>query len=242
MIRVILLDVDGTLTRDRNTEALDPEALEAIQEVVGKYVIGLVTGNALIVTQALARYIGLPRGSPLIAENGCVLEYGSAQYELCEDLGLRDVALRLIKAIPGLKPTYQFNCRRFDIALWADKDPRELVEIVNEELRKMGLAGKVRVSHSGYALHLQPASSSKAVAVRRLCEIMGVLCSDVAYIGDSDTDVEVVDVVGYGIAVANAVPELRRRAKIVLPEPSGRGVAYFLRRYLPRLGPSEDRK
>ncbi|KUO79247.1 MAG: hydrolase [Vulcanisaeta sp. OSP_8] len=239
MIRAILLDVDGTLTRDRSTEALDPEAIEAIQETVGKYVIGLVTGNALIVTQALARYIGLPRGSPLIAENGCILEYGGEQYELCEDLGLREVALRLIKIIPGLKPTYQFNYRRFDITLWAPRDPRELVSIVNEELRKIGLADKVRVSHSGYALHLQPPSSSKAIAVKRLCEVMSIPCSEVAYVGDSDTDVDVMDVVGYGVAVSNAVDELKRRARIVLPRPSGKGVAYFLKYYLPKISPKE---
>lgn len=67
MVKAVLLDIDGTLTRDRDTEALEPEAIAAIQDIVGRYVVGLVTGNALVVTQALARYIGLPRGgSPLL--------------------------------------------------------------------------------------------------------------------------------------------------------------------------------
>ncbi|WP_054855411.1 HAD hydrolase family protein [Vulcanisaeta sp. JCM 16161] len=104
------------------------------------------------------------------------------------------------------------------------RDPHELVGVVMAELREMGLDSKVRVSHSGYALHLQPANSSKAVAVRYLCGIMGVSCNDVVYIGDSDTDVDVMDVVGYGVAVSNATDELKRRARIVLDKPSGRGV------------------
>ena len=235
MIRVVLLDVDGTLTRDRNTEALDPDAIAAIQEVASHYILGLVTGNALIVAQALSRYMGLPRGSPIIAENGCLVDYNGEVHELCEDLNLREVALKLVKLIPGLRPTYQFNYRRFDITLWAPRDPQELVEAVKEELRRMGLADRVRVSHSGYALHLQPINSSKAVAVKYLCSIMGVPCNEVAYVGDSDTDVEVMDVVGYGVAVANAVEGLRRRARVVLDKPSGKGVADFLRNYLPRL-------
>ncbi|WP_054842743.1 phosphoglycolate phosphatase [Vulcanisaeta distributa] len=236
MVKLILLDIDGTLTRDRNTEALDPDAIAAIQEIVNNYVVGLVTGNALIVTQALSRYIGLPRGgSPLIAENGCIVDYKGDVRELCEDLNLKEVALRLMKLIPGLRPTYQFNYRKFDITLWAPRDPYELVNIVSEELRRMNLDGKVRVSHSGYALHLQPINSSKAVAVKYLCDIMGISCNEVVYIGDSDTDVDVMGVVGYGVAVSNATDELKRRAKIVLSKPSGKGVADFLRNYLPRL-------
>jgi phosphoglycolate phosphatase (TIGR01487 family) len=232
MIRHILLDIDGTLTKDRNTEALEPEAIAAIQEAVSKYVIGLVTGNALIVTQALARYIGLPRGSPLIAENGCILEYKGEVHELCKDMNLREVALKLMHAIPGLRPTYQFNYRKFDITLWAPSDPHELVNVVIKELSKMGLTNSIRVSHSGYALHLQPVGSSKSVAVKYLCKLMNVNCNEVVYIGDSDTDLDVMDVVGYGVAVANATDELKKRAKIVLSKPSGLGVAEFLRRYI----------
>ncbi|WP_243679444.1 HAD hydrolase family protein [Vulcanisaeta souniana] len=100
MVKAVLLDIDGTLTRDRDTEALEPEAIAAIQDIVGRYVVGLVTGNALVVTQALARYIGLPRGGspPLIAENGCLVDYNGGEVrELCEDLNLRDAALRLMK-------------------------------------------------------------------------------------------------------------------------------------------------
>ncbi len=235
MVKVILLDIDGTLTRDRDTEALEPEAITAVQGIVGRYVVGLATGNALVVTQALARYIGLPRGSPLIAENGCLVDYNGEINELCEDLNLRDVALRLMKVIPGLRPTYQFNYRRFDVTLWAPDEPYDLVNTVKMELRKMNLEGKVRVSHSGYALHLQPINSSKAVGIKYVCNAMGVDCSDVAYIGDSDTDIEAVEVVGYGVAVSNATDELKKRARIVLEKPSGKGVVEFIRYYLPRL-------
>ncbi|WP_054856990.1 phosphoglycolate phosphatase [Vulcanisaeta sp. JCM 16159] len=235
MIKLVLLDIDGTLTRDRNTEALDPDAIAAVQELVGNYIVGLVTGNALIVTQALSRYIGLPRGSPLIAENGCIVDYKSEVHELCEDLNLREIALSLMKMIPDLRPTYQFNYRKFDITLWAPRDPYELVEDVRDKLKRMNLDSKVKVSHSGYALHLQPINSSKAVAVKYLCDTIGISCNDTVYVGDSDTDIDVMDVVGYGVAVSNATDKLKRRAKIVLDKPSGKGVADFLRNYLPRL-------
>jgi len=76
-INLVLLDVDGTLTVDRGNLALDPDAIRVIQRVKDKVKIGLVTGNALIVAEALARYIGLGDNSPIIAENGCIVKVGS---------------------------------------------------------------------------------------------------------------------------------------------------------------------
>ncbi|WP_243679445.1 HAD hydrolase family protein [Vulcanisaeta souniana] len=143
--------------------------------------------------------------------------------------------LKAHEAIPDLRPTYQFNYRRFDITLWAPGDPLDLVNAVKIELRKMNLENRVRVSHSGYALHLQPINSSKAVGIKYICSAMGIGCSDVVYIGDSDTDVEAMEIVGYGVAVSNATDELKKRARIVLEKPSGKGVADFIRYYLPRL-------
>lgn len=229
---MVLLDIDGTLTRNRNTEALEPKAVEAVQMISSRYIVGLVTGNALIVAQALRRYIGLPRTSPVIAENGCLIDYGGSIHELCEDLGLKGLALELMKSIPGLRPTYQFDYRKFDIALWYPGDAKELLSKVIDKLNEMGLTGKVRVSHSGYALHLQPMGSGKAKAITYLCLLMRIDCGNVAYVGDSDTDVEVMDVVGYGVAVGNAVEELKKKAKIILSKPSGEGVAEFIREYL----------
>lgn len=228
MVKLLLLDVDGTLTKDRNTEALEPEAISAVQGIVGKYTVGLATGNALIVTQALARYIGLPRGSPLIAENGCILEVRGEVHELCEDLGLRDVAMRIITRVSGVRATYQFNYRRFDITLSVLGNPHEVITRIKEELRKMGLEDKVRVLFSGYAVHIQPAGSGKGKAVLELCRLMGIDPSEVAYVGDSETDVEAVSIVGYGVAVGNAADELKRVAKLVLRKPSGLGVAEFI--------------
>ncbi len=237
-VRLVLFDIDGTLTRDRNTEALDPEALDAIQDSVARYkglTFGVATGNTLIVAMALARYIGLPKGAPVIAENGCILYINGRVYALCEDLGLREVAYELLKNVPGLKPTYQFEYRRYDMAFITEGDPHVIYKAVMDELERRGLLDKVNVRHSGYALHIQPKGSGKAQAIRRLCELLGIGLDEVVYIGDSETDLDVIETVGLGVAVGNADDALKAKARIVLDKPSGKGVADFLRHVLPRL-------
>ncbi|MGC8571533.1 phosphoglycolate phosphatase [Caldivirga sp.] len=224
-INLLLLDVDGTLTIDRGNLALDPEAIRAIQRARGRVRIGLVTGNALIVAEALAKYIGL-NDAPIIAENGCVVKAGSATVML-STLSARDVTEELIKRL-GLRPTYQYPCRYLDMTLDVNGDNYEVVEKIKNELIRMGVGDSYAVETSGYAIHVRPVECSKATAIKRLCELINVDCSTVAFIGDSDIDAEAFKVVGLGVAVGNATGRAREHAKLITRNPSGKGVAEFI--------------
>ncbi len=224
-INLLLLDVDGTLTVDRGELALEPEAIKAIQRARGRIRIGLVTGNALIVAEALTKYIGLS-GAPIIAENGCVIKVGSSTVML-STLSARSIAEELIKRL-GLRPTYQYPCRYLDMTLDVNGDDYNVVNRIKEELIKMGVEESYAVETSGYAVHLRPIECSKAAAIRRLCELINVDCSTVAFIGDSDIDAEAFKVVGLGVAVGNATRRAKEYAKLITRNPSGRGVAEFI--------------
>ena len=223
MIRLLLLDVDGTLTVNRDTLALDPIALEAIQRARGRISMGLVTGNALIVAEALARYIGLGPDAPLVAENGCIVEFNGVVHRL-SSIDVRGVVLKLVNELK-LKTTYQFPCRMLDFTLEITGDEADLMGKVKEYLASMGLAGSVDVESSGYAIHIHPKGCGKPNGVVELCRLMSIDCSEVAYIGDSDTDADVLGMVGLGIAVGNATSKAKSSAKVVVKEPSGRGAA-----------------
>jgi phosphoglycolate phosphatase (TIGR01487 family) len=225
-INLVLLDVDGTLTVDRGNLALDPDAIRVIQRVKDKVKIGLVTGNALIVAEALAKYIGLGDNSPIIAENGCIVKVGSTIIRL-SNLSAREVVDELIRRL-GLRPTYQYQCRYLDITIDVVGDDYGVVGRIKDELRRMGLGDLYDVETSGYAVHVRPRDCGKAKAIAKMCELMGVDCSTVAFIGDSDIDAEAFGVVGLGVAVGNATKRAKEKAKLVTRSPSGKGVAEFL--------------
>ncbi|WP_198002057.1 phosphoglycolate phosphatase [Caldivirga maquilingensis] len=224
-INLLLLDVDGTLTVNRGELALEPEAIRAIQRARGRVRIGLVTGNALIVAEALAKYIGL-NDAPIIAENGCIIKVNSSTIMLSA-LSARSIAEELIKRL-GLKPTYQYPCRYLDMTLDVNGDDYNVVNRIREELIKMRVNESYAVETSGYAVHIRPIECSKATAIRRLCELINVDCSTVAFIGDSDIDAEAFKVVGLGVAVGNATGRAKEHAKLVTRNPSGKGVAEFI--------------
>jgi len=63
----------------------------------------------------------------------------------------------------------------------------------------------------------------KLPVFEQLLEQLGLLPRQAAYIGDDLTDLPVIRYVGFGVAVANAVDEVKRHADYVTARPGGSG-------------------
>ncbi|MGB9706268.1 MAG: phosphoglycolate phosphatase [Pyrobaculum sp.] len=211
MCRVLVVDLDGTLTLSRNTYELSAEALLALRRArdAGLRVV-LATANGLDFALAIARYLGI---RDVIAENGCLVYLDGETHELCSgDMSRVDGA---VLATGAVAPSPQNKCRRFDLAyvpLTAD---------ALERVRSAVPPGYV-VESSGYAIHVRPAGIDKGVAVAWLCERLGVPCFQVASVGDSDVDVGMLRRT-WGFAVGNATPAAKEAARVVVERPSGLG-------------------
>ncbi|MCD8241333.1 MAG: N-acylneuraminate cytidylyltransferase, partial [Lachnospiraceae bacterium] len=71
---------------------------------------------------------------------------------------------------------------------------------------------------------LEDGCRDKAATVRKLCEQYGVALQNVAYIGDDINDLEVIRMVGFGCAPADAMPQVREAADYVTKAKGGEGV------------------
>lgn len=65
--------------------------------------------------------------------------------------------------------------------------------------------------------------SDKLPVVREIMADLGVEPAQVAFIGDDLPDLAVIELVGLGVAVADACPELRDAAPLVTTAPGGQG-------------------
>ncbi|NPA22985.1 MAG: phosphoglycolate phosphatase [Crenarchaeota archaeon] len=241
IVKSVISDIDGTLTESRNTERLSLEALAAIREALDTRTdleIGLATGNSHIVALSLARYIGLDFSRcPIISENGCLLWYRGKLYDICADYEeeierSREIMQR--EAIGKIvRESYQNEYRKRDFAYYPlpGTDPLDVVCKIKSILEKYGIQD-LDVRYSGYAIHIIPRNVNKGTAVKLYSEITGIDTQHIAAIGDSDTDIELLESVGISVAVANATEGLKRVAKIILSRPSGSGVAEFFRKFI----------
>ncbi len=227
--RVVVTDVDGTLTEDRGTYSLSLEALAALKALLRRgIVVGIATANGHEYARHIARYLGVYPGGPIISENGCILEVGRSTRALCS-VELKWLDEVLPKHVPGLKPSTQNPQRIYDMAYTVEGDPYAALGAVKHLLDSMGL--DVEVVYSGYALHVRQRGVDKGTAVRALCDVLGISCGEVLAVGDSAVDVGMLRTC-IGVAVADADPEARAAARHVTNMPSGLGFAEAARAVL----------
>ena len=65
--------------------------------------------------------------------------------------------------------------------------------------------------------------SDKLWAARTICDELGLGFSEVAYIGDDIPDIELISSVGFGVATANAVDEVKAAANYTTKRSGGHG-------------------
>lgn len=223
MIKAVATDVDGTITDQR--ELIDVEAICAIRELESKGIrVMLCSGNALCVLKSLGRYIGCT--GPLICENGGVLEYRGKMWVLSERRIAGEV-MRALKDAYGdrVEESWSNRYRFVDMAVFRSLDLESIKRVVS---RFDGM----KVLDSGFAYHILDEKVNKGTAVSKAMDILGVKPDEVAAIGDSPTDMELLEACGLKAVVANGDPSLKEKADYVAENSFGKGFAEIAQRIL----------
>lgn len=221
MIKLVLTDIDGTLTKDRGTYEIDLDAIKALRELEKKGIkVGLVSGNSYPVVRALYTYFHFHGG--LVAENGCVVYFNNSLVKVCEEIDL-DLAEKF-SSLFGVRSSWQNEFKYCDLAFSPPKLSNEMIAWAKER----GLYIKT----SGYAIHISKSQKGKGDGVRKLIELHGISKDEVLGIGDSDTDVEFLEEVGIKVAVGNGDEEIKKVADYITLNPSGKGVIEVVEKIL----------
>ncbi len=81
-----------------------------------------------------------------------------------------------------------------------------------------------------YLLQLMNPKTSKAGAVRKIAEMLGIKAEEVLAIGDAPNDVDMLEWAGMGVVPENGWPEAKAVADLVVPSNDHDGVAEALRK------------
>ena len=208
-----MVDIDGTLTDKKR--AINCRAVEALRKL--KIPVVLATGNISCFARAVAKIIGV--SDIVIAENGGVVRFSYDGEDTI--LGNKSKCLRALEILK----------KHFKVEL-LDNEYRKAEVCLRrnfpiEEARKI-LPKDVRIVDTGFAYHIIDANVSKGRALKFIADKLGLSVEDFVAIGDSENDVEMLEVVGFGIAVANAHEKLKEVADLVTSKPNGDGVVEAL--------------
>lgn len=73
---------------------------------------------------------------------------------------------------------------------------------------------------------------NKGAALRTLCDYMGIDIADTMAVGDTENDIDIIDAAGVGVAMGNAMPEVKAHADLVALPNTEDGVGVLIEELL----------
>ena len=194
---VLAADFDGTLARDGRVAATTLAALERVAATGRKLV--LVTGREL--DDLLGIFPGIGVFDRVVAENGALLyrpETGqrAALGDPPPEAFVRELERRGVAPLSVGK------------SIVATVHPNE--RIVLETIRDLGL--ELHVVFNKGAVMVLPATVNKASGLKAALGELGLSARNAVAIGDAENDHALLREAEYGVAVANAIPTLKKEA------------------------------
>jgi Cof subfamily protein (haloacid dehalogenase superfamily) len=257
-IDLIALDLDGTLLAP--DESVSPANRAAIRRALeaGMRVV-LVTGRGVDTPIAISRELGL--NLPVICCHGALtkdfgadktlahipvpLEYAKPMVEFAErsKIPIAVYVEELFWRITGghaymqdmLGPGWREVPSLLDVLSEAPTFIRFLgadaVEALKREFGDLPLSFRYETWHDFVECAVLNREASKKTALARLCADFGISHERVLAIGDSRNDVPMLQWAGIGVAMANALPEVRQSVSHVTAANDRDGVALAIERF-----------
>jgi Cof subfamily protein (haloacid dehalogenase superfamily) len=127
-----------------------------------------------------------------------------------------------------------------DLRAWLQEEPTKLVAVGNphaldklEAELKPRFAGELFVSKSlPHFLEFAAPEVSKGSGLEFVADRLGFTADETVACGDGENDRELLDWAGFGVAVANAHPEILERARLVVPDVEHEGVAQLFEAFV----------
>lgn len=214
-LQALAVDFDRTLTDAQLRPA--PEAIHALHRArrAGRKIV-VVSGRTLAF---LEREVG-EAADALVGENGCFLLHAGRTRTLGPEVDLT------------VLDTLGIAIERGAVLASADLAHEKQLR---DALASAGIdAHLVRNRDRVMAL---PRGVDKAAGVLAALDALGIPPERAAAAGDGENDLVMLEAVGYAIAVANAVPELKAIADHVTGDEGGVGLASWIEeQWLPALG------
>jgi len=93
--------------------------------------------------------------------------------------------------------------------------------------------GKLAITMSAVSINVEvlPYGASKGKAVMAVARDMAIAPEHIMALGDGENDLEMLQYVGWGVAVANASPKLKQVAKVIVADNDHDGVAEAVERF-----------
>lgn len=217
MIKLVLLDVDGTITDPGRL--ISTKAVEAIRKVQKDGVaVSLASGNVVPVMYSLKTFIGI--GAPVFAENGGAMFQNDEIFPFFSMEGPK----RLFCSLEEEGKLKGILSNKWRLTSMAYVPMAQYAVEVSQIAEKEGLV----TVDSGFSWHLLNKGQDKGFALEKLREIYSLDYEEILVMGDSYNDAPMFKKNVVKVVPANGEESLKEMADHIAKEGNGDGVAEIL--------------
>jgi hypothetical protein len=210
-------DFDGTLAHN---SVVDDDVIDALTRCRdSRRRLLMVTGRELADLQRT--FTRLDLFDAVVVENGAVLFSPATG---CERPLAPPPPASFVEALRS-HGVSRISSGRVIVATWSPHETKVL-----ETIRDMGL--ELQVIFNKGAVMVLPSGINKATGLVAALEELKIPPSQVVAVGDAENDHALLEAVGLGVAVANAIPMLKTHAQWVTTRDHGQGVVELIDRLL----------
>jgi HAD superfamily hydrolase (TIGR01484 family) len=215
--RVVAADYDGTLANDGRVDKKTLETLACVRESGRKLL--LVTGRELEGLRSVFPQMGL--FDLIVAENGALLYRPSTGEETLLAKSPPAAFVEMLRR-SGVNSLAVGRC------IVATLKPHEAE--VYKAIDELGL--NLHVILNRESVMVLPVGVDKSTGFRAAMAELRLPMSSAVGIGDAENDYAFLNLCGFSVAVANAIPSLKERVHLVTSREDGKGVAEVLQKLL----------
>lgn len=241
-IRLIALDMDGTLLRNDHSVSEENRAAIKTAQEQGKAVM-VSTGRPLLYAEEivdsleLSTYLITVNGGEIWSPDRELIErtmIDSSHVEFMLEMALKHDTHYWSSTVEGVwnKNTtfpknihdYQWLKFGFDIkddevrkTIWEELSKRQELEVTNSSLTN---------------IEVNAAGINKAAAIRKVCKRLNIQMDQVMAVGDSLNDLAMIKESGIGVAMENAQTKVKEAADWITHSNEDHGVAEAIRRFV----------
>lgn len=211
-LRALATDFDGTLAHDGTVSETTLHALQRLKDAGYKLI--LVTGREL--NDLAATFPQMNVFDLMVLENGPVLyEPATGKMDLLATQPPVEFVTRLIqKGMP-------VQVGKVIVATWEPHESEVLATI-----KELGL--DLQVIFNKGAVMILPGGINKATGLRAALGVLGLEAAEVAGVGDAENDHAFLELCGWSVAVANALPAIREKVHHITAADHGDGVVEMI--------------
>ena len=250
-IRLLLLDLDGTLLSSQKT--ISPRTLTALERCREQgLLIGIATSrgeqNALGYLEQLKPHAVISSAGALVRLRGEAVHVNgfTGEESACLLRDLKRIAgFALPMTVDGVEDYYrnyqlppEENDRTWETGILTDLEHFCLPSLkICFETDAPALAERIKAAlphcdcirfSDGNWYKLTPKGVTKESAILQLCGCLGIAPENIAAFGDDYADLGMLELCGLGIAMGNAIPEVQAVADRVIGSNDENGIAIWL--------------